>query len=304
MSAVGFAQRNPTSQQRLITISMQRVSLETVFTEIEKQTNYRFIYKPVLLAHANKVSLQVRNATIEEILPLIFKDQPFEYELFKESVLLTPPRTSTARTIDEEPPRTSIKGRIVNKTGDPIPSATVIALRSKQQITTGENGDFTLNNMLLKDSLIVSSVGYETRFINLKGNQDLLIELQLVARELSKVVVASGYQKAPIEQLTGSFSKIDNKLLNYKVGTNVLDRLEGVTPSVLFIKNKQEGVNQSSINIRGRSTIFAYPDPLIILDHFPYTGDVNNINPNDIESITILKDAAAASIWGPMPPMG
>ncbi len=294
LSIHGFAQRNPPAQQRLITISVQHVSLEIIFAAIQKQTPYRFVYDAPLLTNAHKVSLQVRNATIEEVLPIIFKDQPFEYELFKESVLITPPRANALNG----PPRTSIKGRIINKAGEPIPSVTIIAVHSKQQITADAKGNFTLNKLLLPDSLIVSSVGYETQYINLKNNKDQLIELELVARQLSEVIVASGYQKKPIEEQTGAYSKVDNKLLNYKVSTNVLDRLEGVTPSVLFIKNPKDGTNQSTINIRGRSTIFAYPDPLIILDHFPYTGDVNNINPNDVESITILKDAAAASIWG------
>src|SRR5882724_13534648 len=91
---------------------------------------------------------------------------------------------------------------------------------------------------------------------------------------------------------------IDNALFNRRVSVNVLDRLEGVTSGLLFNKNIVSGLNQSSMSIRGRSTIFANPEPLVILDNFPYTGDVNNINPNDIETVTVLKDAAAAAIWG------
>ncbi len=294
LSVSGFAQQNLPLQQRLITISRNDVPLETLFSAIESKTVYRFIYDPNLLTNAKRVSLHVRKATMEEVASIIFVDQPFSYKFVNESVQLLP------RKPGENPPATiNIKGRIITKTGDPIQSATIIAPNSKQQTATDEDGEFKLDNVFLRDSLIVSCVSYGTEVIKVTGKPDLLITLELLATELSEVV-ATGYQKQKVEQSTGSFSKVSNELLNYKVTTNVLDRLNGITNSVLFNTNIQPGnpTNQASISIRGRSTIFANPEPLIILDQFPYTGNVNNINPNDIESITILKDAAAASIWG------
>ncbi|WP_162915690.1 SusC/RagA family TonB-linked outer membrane protein [Paraflavitalea soli] len=295
LSVAGSAQQVLPSQQRLITISRNNVPLETIFSAIESKTVYRFIYDPALLINARRVSLHVTKATIEEVTAIIFADQPFSYKFTNESVQLLPKSAGTVA-----PPATiAIKGRIITKTSEPIPSATIMALRSRQQTATGEDGTFQLENLLPGDSLIVSSVSYETGGIRLTGKPDLLITLELLAKELSEVV-ATGYQKQKVGEFTGSFSKVNNELLNYKVGTNVLDRLNGIASGVLFNANIQPGdpTNPSSISIRGRSTIFANPEPLIILDNFPYTGDVGNINPNDIESITILKDAAAASIWG------
>ena len=102
------------------------------------------------------------------------------------------------------------------------------------------------------------------------------------------------------EGSTGSFVQVDNKLLNRRVRTNILDRLEGVTSGLLFNKNSLTANEKLGITIRGRNTLDdkVSADPLIVLDNFPYDGDISNINPNDIESITVLKDAAAASIWG------
>src|SRR5690606_26350198 len=106
---------------------------------------------------------------------------------------------------------------------------------------------------------------------------------------------STGYQTLPKERATGSFVQVDNELLNRRVSTNILDRLDGVTSGLVF--DRRAGNNQN-INIRGISTIFSDNLPLIVVDNFPYEGALENINPNDIESITVLKDAAAASIWG------
>jgi TonB-dependent SusC/RagA subfamily outer membrane receptor len=109
--------------------------------------------------------------------------------------------------------------------------------------------------------------------------------------------VNNGYQTIGRERTTGSFVKIDNELLNRKVSTNILDRLDGVTSGLLFNRNN---INDELLSIRGRSTLLDKDaaTPLIVLDNFPYEGDIANINPNIVESITILKDAAAAAIWG------
>jgi outer membrane receptor protein involved in Fe transport len=109
-------------------------------------------------------------------------------------------------------------------------------------------------------------------------------------------VVFNGYQTLPKERATGSFTQIDNNLLNRSVSTNILDRLNGVTSGLIFTDNGNHQFGQANIEVRGRATLFSNPDPLIIMDNFPYDGNVSNINPNDIESITILKDAAAASV--------
>lgn len=113
-------------------------------------------------------------------------------------------------------------------------------------------------------------------------------------------IVSTGYQTLPKERATGSFVQINNELLNRRISTNVLDRLEGIASGVVFNRNNLPSNERMGISIRGRSTIdpLVNANPLVVLDNFPYEGDLANINPNDIESITLLKDAAAASIWG------
>lgn len=118
-------------------------------------------------------------------------------------------------------------------------------------------------------------------------------------RVLQEVIVNTGYQTLPKERATGSFTKIDNKLYNEQVGSNVLERLKTVTNGVAAFPQRIAGGPSSDFVIRGLSTLtMTIQKPLIILDNFEYQGDINNLNPNDVESITILKDAAAGSIWG------
>src|SRR6185312_1002579 len=116
--------------------------------------------------------------------------------------------------------------------------------------------------------------------------------------EQVNVVVSTGYEILPKERATGSFVQIDNALINRSVGTNILDRLNGITSGLTFTQPSLLSQGASTIEIHGRSTLFANPNPLVVVDNFPYDGDFGNINPNDVESITVLKDATASSIWG------
>jgi TonB-linked SusC/RagA family outer membrane protein len=144
-------------------------------------------------------------------------------------------------------------------------------------------------------------VGYQQGRLKISKPFDAVYEITMRQKiaALQEVVVSTGYQELPRERSTGSFSQVSNFQLNRKVSTNVLSRLQDQVPGLVFnkVNNNDAGPN-SSISIRGMSTINANPEPLIILDNFPYDQSIANINPNDVESITVLKDAAAASIWG------
>jgi TonB-linked SusC/RagA family outer membrane protein len=109
---------------------------------------------------------------------------------------------------------------------------------------------------------------------------------------VAEVVVSTGYQELPKERATGSFVQVDKKLLERSVSTSVLDRLRDLVPGLRF------DAGRSTFKIRGQATLFSNAEPLIVVDGFPYNQDINNLNPNDIERISVLRDAAAASIWG------
>jgi TonB-linked SusC/RagA family outer membrane protein len=161
-------------------------------------------------------------------------------------------------------------------------------------VFTGTDGRF-ITNAARRDTLNFEKTGYLPKAVVIHDERSFKITLRLVVQQMEEVkVVSNGYQSLPLEKATGSYEQIGKDLLNRSVGTDVLGRLEGVS-SILFDKR----IGQSNtLVIRGRSTLLANSAPLVVLDNFPYEGDINNINPNDVESITILKDASAAAIWG------
>lgn len=191
----------------------------------------------------------------------------------------------------------SFKGQVLSAANDqPIPGVTIEITPSGRKFQTDDNGMFSISFAGTVDHIRFSSIGYRTLQMGLKRTEEnMRIHLEPSIGELEEVEVHTGYQQIPRERATGSFVQVDNELLNRSVSTDIIGRLKGIAPSLLF---DERGSGEPKLSIRGRSTIFANDQPLIVLDNFPYEGDIRNINPNDIETITILRDAAAASIWG------
>ncbi|RYZ93987.1 MAG: SusC/RagA family TonB-linked outer membrane protein, partial [Sphingobacteriaceae bacterium] len=144
--------------------------------------------------------------------------------------------------------------------------------------------------------LKLSCVGYKTLSlrVNVPQLDSLKLTMQPEIQHLEEVTVSTGYQTLPKERATGSFTKVNERLFNEQVGVNVLDRLAYITNG-LSVDTK---TNAGGIMVHGLSTINGPRTPLIVVDNFPYEGALENLNPNEVESVTVLKDAAAASIWG------
>lgn len=189
----------------------------------------------------------------------------------------------------------TIRGKIINENSEPVPAATITLQRTGQTTTADKNGNFTIHHSLLTDTLIVSAIGYQT--VAEPNNERGLITITLRKKitQLQDVQISTGYQQLPKERATGSFVTIDNKSLSRSVSSGIISRLQDMAPGLVFDKNAG---NSLGITIRGLSSMFISSQPLIVVDNFPYYAGIQNINPADIASVTILKDAAAASIWG------
>ncbi|QRY59775.1 SusC/RagA family TonB-linked outer membrane protein [Sphingobacterium siyangense] len=189
------------------------------------------------------------------------------------------------------------KGKVVDGSGKPIPGTTISSPDGKKVIKSDDRGQFQWTDQADTATLRFHHLGYNDRNVSLfKETGFTTITLELLETTLDEVQINTGYQQLPKERATGSFELIDNKSLNLRTGNNILERLEGLSPALQFDRRR---AGEVSLNIRGINTLDpTMAGPLIILDNFPYQGDLGNINPNDIESVSILKDAAAASIWG------
>ncbi|WP_205512346.1 SusC/RagA family TonB-linked outer membrane protein [Longitalea arenae] len=281
-----------------ITFSKKNVTIGELRKVLEKQAGYTIFNSNSISSQLKPVNINITNGTVEQLLDEYFRYQTCTYTIIDKMITVIPRGRQTVSGSK----LTNIKGKIINEQGEPVPGATITIKGSQQQTSTNENGEFRLNGINEIDlNIVVTSVNYEPEVVSWRQGDEpeLNVRLKQHISELNKVqVVSTGYQKISKDKSAGSFVKIDNELLNRRVSTNVIDRLEGITSGLLFNKNVNTNTNQSNLSIRGRTTIFANPNPLIVVDNFPYNGDFNNINPNDVESITILKDADAASIWG------
>jgi len=199
----------------------------------------------------------------------------------------------------------TVVGAIDNK---PLVGASVQIKVQGASTSTNYKGEFILKTALTTGTLAITYVGYKPLILKFNERFGAHFKVKLLpdSSVLNEVVVSTGYQTLSKERASGSYDQIDNKLLNRSASDNILDRLDGVASGLRFNGQASPDIATGSadrslgINIRGVSTLSGNvsTDPLIVLDNFPYEGNISNINPNDIESITILKDAAAASIWG------
>src|SRR6201996_1293242 len=274
----------------LISLKEDNAPLEKVLQDIREKAGFSYFGESGWPQLSRPVSFNVKKATLKEVLDICFRDQPLFYTInFEQHIINVHLRVKEER---------EVHGFVYDENKTPIAGAYVMA-SGDEGTSTDDNGEFIYHMHLENSKLRVSSIAYESQDVLLpeRGKQvDIFLKSRVGA--LEAVEVHTGYQDIRRSHITGSVDQIDNNLLNRRVSTNILDRIDGVASSVLFNKNPVAGVNQSSITIRGRSTIYANPNPLVVVDNFPYPGDFNNINPADVESITVLKDAAAASIWG------
>jgi TonB-linked SusC/RagA family outer membrane protein len=195
----------------------------------------------------------------------------------------------------------NLKGKVMSEEdNDPLNGATLKISGDPNAYTTSNDGSFIIparNDGTY--TLTITHIGYKQQVlaITVPADKTILILLKKSEMTLKEVTISTGYEELPAERATGSFSKVDGTLFNRRTSTDVLSRLQDAVPGLIFNHGKGTGT-ALNISIRGRGTLFANTQPLIVVDNFPFDGDPANINPNDVESISVLKDAAAASIWG------
>ncbi len=304
-----------TTSSQTISLSGKNLSLLTVFNQVEKQTGYVLFANQTILDNSRAVSVNVKNMPLQTFLQEVLKDQQIDF-FIKDKTIVLKKKVVSATGMQEDQketpaPPVPITGRITDSSGVPLVGATVSVRGKNIHALTDNNGTFSINAEH-GDVLDISYVGFENITHRIKQGGEA-IALRMFPKTEKEVVVtsyANGYQYISKERATGSFEHIDNALLNRTTGPTILSRLEGIANGVQFLT---PGSNDPlNIRVRGLSTINSNVRPLIVIDNFPYEGnyssklatdntnmvDLSFINPNDIESITVLKDAAAASIWG------
>lgn len=280
-----------------INITTRQQSLIEVIKQLRQRSNYAFVFNAQQVKKAKPVSVDLQSATIEKVLAEIFKNQPFNYEIKDRTIYIREKKIERDRNLP--PKQQRIEGRITDSLGMPLADVTVHLQDTDIATRSDASGNFFLPFNDRSEKVSFKLLGYQPIIKNIDGERmDIILHSQNTLLGTVDVTVNTGYQTLPKERATGSFVFLDSALINRKVSSNILERLEGIVLGLLFNRNTTTSTSGPDISIRGRSTLFAGDQPLIVVDGFPYDGELSNINPNDIENISILKDAAAASIWG------
>lgn len=287
------------AQKAKFSIDEKSVSLKELIEKVEKISGYNFFYNAQLVDVNQKVSISKKNVDIKELLTEMLKGTGIRYKILDKQVVLSPVSfktekesqipVSTPNEVAKEGTDRIVKGKVYDETGVPVPGATVMVKGTNIGTATNIDGEFTLSIPAGKQTICASFIGCRMLEMLVEG-AELKIVLKSESKRLDEVVV-TGYQTLSKERATGAFVKVDTETLDRKATKLILDKLEGQTSGVLFDKS-------GNISIRGISTLRGETKPLLVVDGFPIEGSIENVNPNDIESITVLKDAAAASIWG------
>ncbi|PCH71468.1 MAG: hypothetical protein COC06_00630 [Bacteroidales bacterium] len=273
-----------------VNLEMKSVSIQDIIEEIGNQTGIGFLYKGEELKDhmVNEVSFEDKEweEVLTEILDPIGKTFKFEKDLI---LIIDKPEECVETKTNQK--RRKVKGTVTDVDGNELPGVSVTVKGTTRGVSTDINGNYTLYMEGDKNTLIFSFVGMLGLEIEYTGQSLQNVTLTDDHEQMAEVIVyATGLTKISKERATGAFVKIDSKQLEQRPVTNILEKLEGTVAGLNSTNGK--------LSIRGVGTFTKDTQPLIVVDGFALTTDASTINPEDVESITVLKDAAAASIWG------
>ena len=311
---VACLQVSARSDAQTINYEAKNVALVKVFSALEKQTGYAFFYNDADMKNASSVTVSLKETPLQSALQMILKTQPLDFTITGKTIVISPKVNSSTKKAENKeisvPPFSiadDVSGLVTDGNGDPVEGITVTVKGTKIATSTDRNGYYILRNVPKDAVLVFSGVNIDKKEVPLAGKTSVVVTVEMKVTLGEEVIVNTGYYKLPKERATGSFSHVTGQQLAAITGLSVKDKLEGLVPGLLFEPHfnydQDPSTDRSSgIVIRGRSTL-GDNSPLIVVDGFPViaTDGVDpwsTINPDDVESVTVLKDAAAASIWG------
>ena len=286
-----------TGNSQTITLSENNASLEKIFREVKRQTSYDFWYESKLLKQARKVDIHVTNVSLEQVLDICFQNQQLSYSIAEKTIIVKPRATPLEEIVTAPPPPIDITGKIIGEEGQPLVGASVKLKGTQTGTTSDANGNFALQVPDAGGVLVISYIGYQTIEMAVsKNTSSLNIVLKQAVSSVEEVVVV-GYGTRKRRDLTGSVSSIDASQIE-KVPVNTVDQaIQGRAAGVNVTNNDGTPGGSVFVQIRGIGSLGSNA-PLYVIDGYPITDGLNAINPNDIATIDILKDASATAIYG------
>jgi TonB-linked SusC/RagA family outer membrane protein len=283
VSANGYAQS--------ISLSENKTTLEKIFKEIKKQTGYNFLYNTQMLKKTHAVNIDVANGSIGEVLDLCFAGQPVSYTIDKRTIIVQK-KIAQPRVIQK---LIKITGKVTDEKGESLPGVSVRVLNSPTGTVTNITGLYEIT--AAEDAtLLFTYIGYSNQNIavNSQTTLNVVLKVDAAASTLNEVVVV-GYGTQKRVSITGAVAVISSKELKQAPTANLSNSLAGLLPGLSVVNASGKPGTGSTISIRGKGT-FGNSDALIVVDGIVRSFD--EIDPNEVESISVLKDASAAAVYG------
>tara|TARA_R110002049_G_scaffold28018_4_gene96621 strand:+ start:27612 stop:30932 length:3321 start_codon:yes stop_codon:yes gene_type:complete len=289
------------SQKTKISLDKEDVMVRDIIDEIETTTEFKFLFNTKAVDLNRKVSIKVKRVPIQRVLELLFKEVDTSYELDDRKILLKRKTEKNGAlvvpaSLNSTIVQKTISGNVSDMNGQPLPGANIVEKGTNNGVTADFDGNFSIEISNDNGILIVSYIGFATKEVPLNGQNTINIALEESAAGLDEVVVV-GYGTQKKVNLTGAISTVDfDDELNNRPITNASQALGGTASGIWVSQNSgKPGSDESQIRVRGWGTL-NNSNPLILVDGVE--GSFSQINPNDIENISVLKDAASAAIYG------
>src|SRR5690606_5417771 len=294
--------------QHYVTLQQQDISLKEVFKEIKKQTDLTVFYSAKRLNDARKVNINLKNAAIETVLQECLQGLPLTYVIMDKTIVLKDKRVKTPKDNNMQSNNGSatsvfqqhiVTGTLRDASGNVLTGVSVSVAGTASTVATAENGSYQI---LAKPdaTLVFYSVGFQRKEESIRGRSVIDITLEQELSDLDEVVVV-GYGTVKKSDLTGAVNVISEQTIRNTPAANIGMALQGAGAGVNIQRSggSTHPGHTPEIRIRGTRSIAAGNDPLLVVDGIPYDlGMMNNIAPDDITSVTVLKDASSTAIYG------
>lgn len=293
VSATGYSQK--------VSLSMKNVPLKQVFAELISQTGVSIIYNENALSRTRPVSVHVTDVQLKDVLDICTQGQPVAYRITGRNIVIEPRKAASVLPVPdtvamELAAENPVTGVVTDGKGAPIPGASVVIKGTRQGVSTNAKGEFTLNDVPPGSVIVVSSIGFSAKELPVDGKKYLQVMLQEFIGNLSEAVVV-GYGTVKKSDITGAVASVSENDIKATPVTDLDRAMQGRAAGVLVTQNSARPGGAATIRIRGTGSVNAGNTPLYVVDGFP-TNSINDINPSDIESIEILKDASSTAIYG------
>lgn len=282
-------------EQKHVSVNLENVTLKKVFESLEKQSNYVFSYGDDLLKSQKPVTVNLKDVTVAKVLDSVLKDRGLSYQIVSGNTIIITRKESKKGVSGAT---RTVSGTVFDSLGEPAIGATVMVKGTSTGTVTDIDGNYSLSNLNPGALLVFSYVGYDSQEIKIDGKSTIDVTLSENSSVLDEVVVV-GYGVQKKRDVSTAISQIKSEdIANLPAGDfrqTMAGKMPGVT--VMQTSGDPEG-NNTMVRVRGVSSATAGNDPLYIVDGVPMENGLGNINPSDIESLEVLKDASAAAIYG------